>query len=387
MDETEKKQILLDELLEAVKQCQIKFGGKSELATEDEDVIAELCKKLEAILNHGLKTQDPLVLIKERVANNIQSLINNTPANNYPQNKSPWSFIKIHLNRHELERYMLLKQVKTDAGRARAWLRSSLNEHSLERYFHMMTNDSEKLSQFYDPYAFMLDPERNTMLANMARGLGSILFAIKIDNEALNFWSTIKHSEGIEEDDILAAKPVTTNPEQKPKRIKKKGSSQVISFDEDEIKAKLTSSKNSVINKPIDKVDFEQKMSSLKDAERAPSPLTYNDVHLNSKGQDVSDFLSKSPTDAMSVLSIDTSSGAEEITKLTPMKNSEIGALIPLSPNGHDDVMSEDSMSIKSFEDQDYASAMSSIIATPQPPPITVLVLPFFVPWFCLVSH
>ena len=35
---------------------------------------------------------------------------------------------------------MLLKFVKTDAGRARAWLRSSLNEHSLERYFHMMIN-------------------------------------------------------------------------------------------------------------------------------------------------------------------------------------------------------------------------------------------------------
>ena len=53
------------------------------------------------------------------------------------------------------------------------------------------------------------------------------------------------------------------------------------------------------------------------------------------------------------------------------MKNSEIGALIPLSPGSQDDVMSEDSMSIKSFgEDQDYASALSSITATPQPPPI-----------------
>ena len=53
------------------------------------------------------------------------------------------------------------------------------------------------------------------------------------------------------------------------------------------------------------------------------------------------------------------------------MKNSEVGALIPLSPGSQDDVMSEDSMSIKSFgEDQDYASALSSITATPQPPPM-----------------
>lgn len=380
MDELVKKQILLDELLESVKQCQIKFGGKSELATEAEDVISDLCKKLEAILNHGLKTQDPLLLIKEKVTNNIQSLIStNTsilPANNFPQNKSPWSFIRLHLNRHELERYMLLKQVKTDAGRARAWLRSSLNEHSLERYFHMMTNDTEKLQQFYDPHAFMIDQERNSMLANMAAGVGSILFAIKIDNEALNYWSTTKDCDVTDnDDDLLAAKKIVSNPEQKPKKSKKKGSSQVISFDDDEIKAKLATPKNSaVIHKPIDKTDLEQKVLSLK-AERAPSPLTYNDVHLNSGGQNdtsIDSLMSKSPTDGMSVLSIDTSSGHDEITKLTPMKNSGIGALIPISPNGHDDVMSDDSMSIKSFEDQDYASAMSSIIATPQPPPITV---------------
>ena len=61
-------------------------------------------------------------------------------------------------NRHELERYMLLKHVKTDSGRARAWLRSSLNEHSLERYFHMMINDgSERILQFYEPHAFIID--------------------------------------------------------------------------------------------------------------------------------------------------------------------------------------------------------------------------------------
>ena len=381
MDEIAKKQILLDELLESVKHCQIKFGGKSELATEAEDVIADLCKKLEAILNHGLKTQDPLLIIKEKVTNNIQSLINNTSTpttSNFPQNKSPWSFIRLHLNRHELERYMLLKQVKTDAGRARAWLRSSLNEHSLERYFHMMTNDTEKLHQFYDSFAFMLDQERSSMLANMAAGLGSILFAIKIDNEALNYWSTTKDNDVPDDDDLLAAKKIVmANHEQKPKKSKKKGSSQVISFDDDdEIKAKLATTPKAVIHKPIDKADLEQKVLSLR-TERAPSPLTYNEVHLNSKGQHPNDsidsMISKSPTDGMSFLSIDTSSGHDEVAKLTPMKNSGVGALIPISPNGHDDVcMSDDSMSIKSFDDQDYASAMSSIIATPQPPPITV---------------
>ena len=110
------------------------------------------------------------------------------------------------------------------------------------------------------------------------------------------------------------------------------------------------------------------------------SSMAFDDVHLDStqpssNNNEENDGY-KSPSDALSILSIDTNSGHEDsVTKLTPMKNSEIGALIPLGLHGnsHDecDVMSEDSMSIKSFgDDQDYASALSSITATPQPPPV-----------------
>ena len=107
--------------------------------------------------------------------------------------------------------------------------------------------------------------------------------------------------------------------------------------------------------------------------------MAFDDVHLDStqhasssNNNDDNDGY-KSPSDALSILSVDTNSGHEDsVTKLTPMKNSEIGALIPLGQgSSQDDVMSEDSMSIKSFgDDQDYASALSSITATPQPPPV-----------------
>ena len=86
--------------------------------------------------------------------------------------------------------------------------------------------------------------------------------------------------------------------------------------------------------------------------------------------------MSPSAADTTSLLSVDTCVGNDDssVTKLTPMKNSEVGALIPLSHNGQDDVMSDDSMSIKSFgDDQDYASAMSSVIPSivPTPQPMT----------------
>ena len=75
------------------------------------------------------------------------------------------------------------------------------------------------------------------MLPQMAAGLNSILFAITIDNEVLNFWSSSTPSlleNGTIDEDILAPKTVksigagTSSDEKlKKSRNKKKGSSQV----------------------------------------------------------------------------------------------------------------------------------------------------------------
>ena len=297
------KQKLLDALLDSVKQCQIRFGGKSELATEGEDVIANLCARFEDICNHGLKrtNQDHASSLKDMVTSNIQNFVSVATSSNSNLTQtqaSPWPFIRLHLNRHELERYMLLKFVKTDAGRARAWLRSSLNEHSLERYFHMMINDdSERILQFYEPHAFILDQERSSMLPQMAAGLNSILFAITIDNEVLNFWSTSASTlleNGATDQDILAPKVknvVAVSEEKKKVTRKKKSSSQVISFDDDEIKATLTKNhviKHSASAANVDKKELERKVqAALKDhsSYRSPSPtmsITYDDVLLES---------------------------------------------------------------------------------------------------------
>jgi sorting nexin-29 len=394
----EKQQKLLDDLLESIKQCQIRFGGKSELATESENVISTLCSRLEAVFQHGLKspTEQPFSAIRDRVANNLQSLVATHPvtSNNFPQTKSSWPFIKHHLNRHELERYMLLKQVTTDPGRARAWLRSSLNEHSLERYLHMMIGDTSRLVESYEASAFFLDQERSSMLPSMAAGLNSILFAIKIDNGSLNYWPTSSKNDDDSLDGLIARrKPSSSNSNSSDLKLKKKrkGPSQVISFDEGEVRTRPVKStppptaaaavhNNDQQRQRDDQEELQGKLLALKNSQedqiRSISPsMTFDDVHLNSganNSNDDIDIYSKSPTDAISQLSIEINSSSqdqESVTKLTPMKNSEVGALIPLSPGSHDDIMSEDSMSIKSFgEDQDYASAVSSIMATPQPP-------------------
>ena len=51
---TRERQVLLSNLLSAVKGCQIRYGGRSELATDSEPVVVQLCNAYEAVLSHGL---------------------------------------------------------------------------------------------------------------------------------------------------------------------------------------------------------------------------------------------------------------------------------------------------------------------------------------------
>lgn len=51
------RQRLLSSLLNAVKACQTRFGGRSQLATESEPCVAALCASLEAVLWHGLRSK------------------------------------------------------------------------------------------------------------------------------------------------------------------------------------------------------------------------------------------------------------------------------------------------------------------------------------------
>ncbi|KAK3857060.1 hypothetical protein Pcinc_036671 [Petrolisthes cinctipes] len=185
-----KREELLAGLLSAVQQCQVRFGGRAELATESDERVAGLCERLEATLSHGLKLRSPgrgLAAIKQmtdRVTSGL-SLHLSLPS---PETETPvlWWYVRELLTRHEYERFLVLRCVSTDLGRGRAWLRSLLNEHALERYMHILGCEEGILQQWFEPWALLRDQERAAMLPNLAAGLDSILFAINIDNPELN---------------------------------------------------------------------------------------------------------------------------------------------------------------------------------------------------------
>uniref|UniRef100_A0A3P9PRU2 Sorting nexin 29 n=1 Tax=Poecilia reticulata TaxID=8081 RepID=A0A3P9PRU2_POERE len=57
-----KRQNLLERLLDAVKQCQIRFGGRKEIATDSDSRVICLCAQFEAVLQHGLRKSKGLAL-------------------------------------------------------------------------------------------------------------------------------------------------------------------------------------------------------------------------------------------------------------------------------------------------------------------------------------
>uniref|UniRef100_A0A8C2EI57 Tumor necrosis factor receptor superfamily member 17-like n=1 Tax=Cyprinus carpio TaxID=7962 RepID=A0A8C2EI57_CYPCA len=176
-----KRQNLLERLLDAVKQCQIRFGGRKEIASDSDSRVICLCAQFEAVLQHGLRKSRGLALTAAAIKH-AAGFTSKTEAGTL----TFWFYVKEHLNRHELQRFYSLRNITSEQGRGRAWLRCALNEHSLERYLHMLLADHARLSAFYEDWAFVLDEERASMLPTMAAGLNSILFAINIDNTDLN---------------------------------------------------------------------------------------------------------------------------------------------------------------------------------------------------------
>ncbi|XP_020779821.1 sorting nexin-29 [Boleophthalmus pectinirostris] len=175
-----KRQHLLERLLDAVKQCQIRFGGRKEIATDSDSRVICLCAQFEAVLQHGLRKSRGLALTAAALKQ-AAGFSSKTEGD-----LTFWFYVKEHLNRHELQRFYSLRHISSELGRGRAWLRCALNEHSLERYLHSLVADRTRLSTYYEDWAFILDEERASMLPTMAAGLNSILFAINIDNTDLN---------------------------------------------------------------------------------------------------------------------------------------------------------------------------------------------------------
>ncbi|XP_014399651.1 PREDICTED: sorting nexin-29 [Myotis brandtii] len=218
-----KRQFLLERLLDAVKQCQIRFGGRKEIASDSDSRVTCLCAQFEAVLQHGLKRSRGLALTAAAIkqAAGFSSKTETEPVF--------WFYVKEVLSKHELQRFYSLRHIASDVGRGRAWLRCALNEHSLERYLHMLLADRNRLSTFYEDWSFVMDEERSSMLPTMAAGGGPDGTAVTILGcERIRCDSHVHH--------LSTCKPgmMFIDAKCKKERKKKKKVTNIISFDDEE---------------------------------------------------------------------------------------------------------------------------------------------------------
>lgn len=245
----DRKATLLNRLLDATKECQTQYSVKGQIMTERSSCVSCVCRQFEEVLSHGLK--------RKQVSSSIYTIQNVTGLqllDQQDQEPAFWYLIQKHLSKHELDRFMNLYHITSNVGRGRAWLRSALNEHSLERTLQMVLGDTATLESHYLPEAFLLDKEKSSLLPQIAGGLRSIMFSIKIDDIALNnsvqiiagksertlnpssvlslpSVSSILGAEvGMDEFPEAAVQSYSSSPSQEPKKEKKKKKKKIISF-------------------------------------------------------------------------------------------------------------------------------------------------------------
>ncbi|XP_022190156.2 sorting nexin-29 isoform X2 [Nilaparvata lugens] len=336
------RQRLQSELLAAVRDCQSRFGGRRELATELDAHVRVLLASLERVFAHGLcapRTGSSNSAIRQVTEKVLGTSVGSSGSFSGESTASFWPIVREHLTAHERDRYTHLRHVWTDGGRARAWLRSAINEHSLERTVLALLA-SELIAEHYEPWAFLRDQERNSILPTTAAGLGSILFAISIDKPELNHCSS---SNLASNSSMPHAEPVIPPPVNVPGakrsdgRRKKKISPNIISFDDDD--------------------DFEVTSTSPTVQPVLPPPT--NDANQAiTIGVDCLESESTADIDS----GIADSENELQSVGLRPVTNSSVGELIPvaLSEETHS---SEDSLSVPSFSEDNECTGIVEEVA------------------------
>ncbi|KAI8435073.1 hypothetical protein MSG28_003479 [Choristoneura fumiferana] len=230
----ESSRITLQELQTCLQNCQSRFGGKSELATEDDIRIVQLCERWEKVLSHGIRTNLSNSAIQSLVTAGLNFTFNIVNIGN-----SLWSYTCLHLTKHEKERFKILSNINTPLGYFRAFIRAALNERSLERYLQSWVSHG-LLMEYYEEGALVRNNELAYQLPNMASGLSSVLFALSIDRIELNETQQANQTNKAE---LVIPLPTPVKPST---NLKRKPLRQVISFDKNDLKNNSSNDRKSL---------------------------------------------------------------------------------------------------------------------------------------------
>ncbi|XP_057321917.1 sorting nexin-29 [Microplitis mediator] len=318
---------LQEDLLAAAKLCHVRFGGRMELATETDQCVSRLCYSFESIFRHGLRSKsvDKLNSALRHVSDLVTGATTRSDA-------AFWPCIKEQLTWHEQERFTVLRNIHTDYGRGRAWLRAALNERSLERHLLSIIN-SNTLAPFYEDWAFLLDQERSAVLPTVAAGLGTIVFAIRVDNEELDQRTEngeIGKCKSSQSEPIISVGIVESNTNRD--RVRKKVPMHIISFDNDEDERGVIDTTGVSISAPPTCLNSPTALTAVTSSTNADNleQVSLDLDKAESHTEDTAGILDFSPNTSTSWVRNEC---PEEERVLTPLTDvGSMGGLVPVSP-------------------------------------------------------
>lgn len=203
---------IIETLRDSAQKCDKFYMEVAILASQTDPQVLKLCNLLQTALLFGIKTQDTATTtilrnVQEVLEINLISLNNNVTTSAPSHTAAFWTFCERHLIPHEKERFDNLKNIWTSCGKTKAFIRSCLNESSLQRYISIFVED-EELPKYYEPWSVLMDPQSQQDFLEIAKILGTILFALNIDTPNLNTPNVCRYEEVPSEPVIYAPIPV-----------------------------------------------------------------------------------------------------------------------------------------------------------------------------------
>ncbi|KAH8413087.1 hypothetical protein KR009_007865 [Drosophila setifemur] len=185
----QRREDIFRRLQESAQQISLNYSGK-ELATERDESVRALCDSLEELLGYGLRqSTSGINFSAASFIQNVQEMVSGNVGGSGSSNNNEatfWDFCQTHLTPHERQRYVELKQIWTNVGRGRAFVRSALNEKRLHSQVLTWLSDEEQLHRFYTPWSLLLNEEAAKKLPEIIDSLKDVLFALNVDTMELN---------------------------------------------------------------------------------------------------------------------------------------------------------------------------------------------------------
>lgn len=161
-------------LSEGTKMVQHEYHDRDEPVPSCE-LTNDLCRSLEALFIHGLR---------DTFLDKVSSVMSETR----PPEPNFWPPVQIVSHSNVIHEIVALSQIRSDIGKARAWLRAALNEGLLTSYIAMMREDRRLLGSYYFKSALFRDDEQMDIVQSYLQGLEALRFALATNSTLLNTW-------------------------------------------------------------------------------------------------------------------------------------------------------------------------------------------------------